>query len=109
MSSPSNTVVTLPEKVRRGEVFEIRALVRHEMETGFRHTEQGVRVSRDIIREFTCTYNGEEVFRAMLHPGISANPLFTFYCRAVKSGDLEFRWMGDNDYQTVSKHSIVVL
>lgn len=109
MSSPSNAVVRLPDKARRGEIFEIRALVRHEMETGFRHTEHGIRVSRDIIREFACTYNEEEVFRAVLHPGVSANPLLIFYCRAVKSGDLEFRWIGDNNYQTIVKQSIVVV
>lgn len=108
MSRSSSAVVTAPNTVKKGQVFEIRTLVRHEMESGFRHTEQGVRVPRDIIREFTCTYNGADVFRATLHPGISANPLFVFYCRADKSGELEFRWVGDNNYQTVSKHAIVV-
>lgn len=108
MSRPSNAVVTIPAAVARGEVFEIRALVRHEMESGFRHTEQGVRVLRDIIQEFICTYNGAEVFRATLHPGISANPLLIFHCRADRSGELVLRWTGDNNYQAVSRHAIVV-
>lgn len=108
MSRPLNAVVTIPSAVPKGQVFEIRALVRHEMESGFRHTEQGVRVPRDIIQEFSCTYNGAEVFRAALHPGISANPLFVFHCRADRSGELVLRWTGDNHYQAVSRHAITV-
>jgi len=81
MSRTSSAVVTAPSVVKRGDIFSIRTLVRHEMESGFRHTEQGVRVPRDIIREFVCRYNGVEVFRAALYPGISANPLFVFNCQ----------------------------
>lgn len=107
MSGPANAVVTVPGSVRRGQIFEIRTLIRHEMESGFRHNEQGVRVERDIIREFSCVYNGDEVFRATLHPGVSANPLFVFYCRAERSGHLEFRWAGDNGYLTILRQAIV--
>ena len=32
------------------------------------------RIPRDIITLFTCTYNGEEIFRAELSPAIAANP-----------------------------------
>jgi sulfur-oxidizing protein SoxZ len=39
-------------------------------------------VPRDIIREFVCTYNGKEVFKADLHPGVGSNPLFIFYAKA---------------------------
>ncbi len=109
MNQSSNAVVTIPAAVKKGEIFAVRTMVRHEMESGFRHTEQGIRVPRDIIREFVCSYNGKVVFRASLHPGISANPLFIFYCRAEQSGVLECRWTGDNNYLTVSRHSISVI
>ena len=109
MSRSSRAVITLPKTAKRGEVFEIRAIVQHEMESGFRHTEQGVRVARDIIREFVCTYNGKEVFKADLHPGVGSNPLFIFYAKADQSGTLEFKWTGDNDYLTIVKQAITVL
>ncbi|NCX46107.1 MAG: thiosulfate oxidation carrier complex protein SoxZ, partial [Burkholderiaceae bacterium] len=51
MSRSSRAVVTFSNQVKRGELFSIRAIVQHDMESGFRHTEQGVRVPRDIIRE----------------------------------------------------------
>ena len=109
MSRSSRAVVTLPKTAKRGEVFSIRAIVQHEMESGFRHTEQGVRVPRDIIREFVCIYYGKEVFKADLHPGVGSNPLFIFYAKADQSGTLEFKWMGDNDYLTIVKQAITVL
>jgi len=79
MSRSSRAVVTMPKAAKKGEVFSIRAIVQHDMESGFRHTEQGVRVPRDIIRSFICTYNGKEVFKADLHSGVGSNPLFIFY------------------------------
>ena len=93
----ARVVVRMPSQAKRGEVIEIRTLASHVMETGFRRAE-GALVPRDIITRFVCTYNGEEVFRAELHPAIAANPLLTFTTVAVQSGTLEFRWSGDNGY-----------
>ena len=105
----ARVVVTLPATAKRGEVIEIRTLAGHQMETGFRHTELGVRIARDIITRFTCTYNGEEVFRADLHPALAANPLITFHTVATESGTLEFRWTGDNGYAAAHTAKITVV
>ncbi len=109
MSRSSRALITMPATVRRGEIFSVSALVRHDMETGFRHTETGVRVPRDIVREFVCTLNGQLVFRADLHTGVAANPLLVFACRANQSGIMEFRWSGDNDYLTVETRSLTLV
>lgn len=109
MSRSSRAVVTFPQTVKRGEVFSIRAIVQHDMESGFRHTEQGVRVPRDIIREFVCSYNGRLLFRADLHPGVGSNPIFIFDAKADQSGTIECRWSGDNNYLTVIQQPISVL
>jgi len=108
MSQSSRAVITMPKTVKKGEVFSIRAIVQHEMESGFRHTEQGVRVPRDMIRSFACTYNGNEVFKADLHSGVASNPLFIFYAKADQSGTFEFKWQGDNNYFTVVNQAITV-
>lgn len=94
----ARAVVTLPAKARRGEIVEIKTLAQHPMETGFRRTQTGELIPRDIIRRFTCTYNGEEVYRADLHPAIAANPLIAFTTIATESGTLTFQWVGDNGY-----------
>jgi sulfur-oxidizing protein SoxZ len=78
------------------------------METGFRRTQLGELIPRDIIRTLVCTYNGVEVFRAELHPAIAANPLVTFTTVATESGTLEFRWAGDNGFSAREIANITV-
>lgn len=109
MSRSSRAVITMPKTAQKGEIISIRAIVQHDMESGFRHTEQGVRVPRDIIRNFICIYNGNEVFKADLYSGIGSNPLFIFTAKADQSGTFEFKWTGDNDYLTTVKQAITVL
>ena len=71
----ARVIVNVPATAKRGEVIEIRTLAGHDMETGFRRTQTGELVPRDIITQLVCSYNGVEVFRADLHPAIAANPL----------------------------------
>jgi len=94
----ARTVVNMPAQAKRGEIIEIKTLAGHTMETGFRHSERGEPIPRDIITQFVCTYNGVEVFRADLSPAIAANPLITFTTVATESGTLEFKWLGDKGF-----------
>ena len=88
--------ISAPETASKGEVIELKALIQHPMETGYRRNSQGKVIERDIITDFACTYNGETIFEAEMHPGIAANPIFTFYARAGKSGDIAFTWTGQD-------------
>ena len=105
----ARVVVNAPARAKRGEVIEIRTLAGHVMETGFRRTERGVLIPRDIITRFVCTYNGAEIFSADLYPAISANPYLTFSTLAVESGQLEFKWTGDNGFSVAESANITVV
>lgn len=104
----SRVLVDVPSTAKRGETIQIRAMAAHVMETGFRRTQFGEAIPRNIITDFACTYDGEEVFRARLHPAISANPVFTFTTVATNSGTLEFRWRGDNGFTAHATARITV-
>ena len=104
----ASALINVPERAKRGEVIEIKTLIAHTMETGFRRTQLGALIPRDIIRRFACTYNGTEVFRAELHPAISANPFIVFSTVAVESGTLEFQWTGDNGFSATESAAITV-
>jgi sulfur-oxidizing protein SoxZ len=91
----SRPLINVPAKARRGEVIEIKTLISHVMETGFRPSSTGAIVPRDIITAFVCTYNGTEVFRADLFPAITANPFLVFSTVATESGTIAFTWTGD--------------
>jgi sulfur-oxidizing protein SoxZ len=104
----ARAIVNVPARAKKGQVIEIKALVGHVMETGFRHTETGATIPRDIIRTFVCSYNGVEVFRADFQPAIAANPLIEFSTIATESGKLEFNWTGDNGFSATESASITV-
>ena len=105
----ARVIVNVPASAKRVEVIEIRTLAGHDMETGFRRTQTGELVPRNIISGFSCSYNGEEVFRADLHPAIAANPLLSFSTVATESGTLEFRWTGDNVFSAMQTATIRVV
>ena len=87
--------VRMPGNAKRGEVIEIRTLVQHPMESGFRLDNTGKEIPRHIVESCHCAYNGREIFRAKLHPAVSTNPFFTFYAVAAESGDFVFTWNDD--------------
>lgn len=84
--------------IRKGDVVTLKAIIAHPMETGYRRTEQGVAIGRDIIRRFSCHYDGQEVFACDLFPAVAANPLIGFTTVATRSGPVTFTWTGDNGF-----------
>ncbi|MBO0755117.1 MAG: thiosulfate oxidation carrier complex protein SoxZ [Bradyrhizobiaceae bacterium] len=105
MSAP---LINVPAHAKRGEVIAIKTLISHEMETGFRYSGSGAKIPRNIITEFLCTYNGEEIFRAQFYPAVAANPFLTFYTVATASGTITFTWTGDNGFSQTASANIVV-
>ena len=101
-------LINVPKKAKRGDVIEIKTLMSHIMETGYRHTTSGKIVPRDIITSFACRYNGEEIFRADLFPATAANPFISFFTVATESGKFDFEWMGDNGFSETAAASITV-
>ena len=81
-------LLNVPREVRAGVAFEVRILIQHPMETGFRRDAMGLVVAQDIINRFECSVDGEEVFSATLHPAISANPYLAFSARLARSGTM---------------------
>lgn len=104
----ARTLLRVPATAVRGEVVEIRTLIQHPMETGFRPDASGVVQPRDIIRRFTCHYNNRPVFSASLHPAIAANPFLSFCLTATESGILAFTWEGDNGFSQTETRALTV-
>ena len=100
--------IQVPREAKRGEVIEVRILIQHPMETGYRVDHVGKPVPKNAIRTLTCRYNGVEVFRAAMSPGIAANPYLQFYTVAEASGELEFFWTDDAGQQESARQPIVV-
>jgi sulfur-oxidizing protein SoxZ len=104
----ARALINVPKTARRGEIIEIKTLISHIMETGFRRTDTGEVIPRNIITQFLCTYNGAEIFRATLYPAIAANPFVTFCTIAKESGTILFKWSGDDGFEQTETAGIVV-
>ena len=101
-------LISLPAKARKGELVEIRAMLAHPMETGYRPDAKGRLIPRDIVNRFECTIDGEPVFACDFFPAISANPFLSFTMTAAASGELVFRWRDDGGAMVEEKRRIEV-
>jgi sulfur-oxidizing protein SoxZ len=100
--------IQMPSQARRGEIIEIRVLIQHPMETGYRRDDLGQAIPRNVIKTVWCRYNGDEVFRAELSSGTAANPYLQFCAVADASGDVEIEWVDDANVRGSERASIVV-
>src|SRR5947209_9929159 len=104
----ARALINVPAKAKKGQVIAIKTLISHDMETGFRTDNVGKLIPRDIITTFECLYNGVEVYRAELHPAISANPFIAFSTVATDSGTITFKWTGDKEFSATESVNIIV-
>jgi len=104
----TRAVITMPASIKAGEPFQVRATVAHAMETGYRSSDDGVRLARDLVHRFECRLDGEFVFAADLYAAISANPYLAFWMQADKPGELSFVWHGDNGFEHRETRALTV-
>jgi sulfur-oxidizing protein SoxZ len=104
----ANVLINAPKKVKKGEAFEVKTLVMHPMETGFRAGTNGRSIPRNIIEDFVATFNGAEVFRMKLSPAIAANPFVSFQVALSESGTMAFKWTGDENFAAEQSVAIAV-
>lgn len=84
--------IVVPSIARKGEIIEIKTLIQHPMETGYRRGNVGEVIPRDIIKSLVVLYADAEIFRADMTQGVAANPYMAFSTVAVATGDVVFTW-----------------
>ena len=100
--------IVMPKTARKGDVVEIKTLVTHPMETGYRRDDMGKAIPRDIIKLLTVTYAGDEVFRMDMFPGTAANPFAAFTTIATQTGELVFTWTDEKGEASSEKVMLTV-
>lgn len=79
-----------PTRIRarfKDGVTEAHVLMRHPMETGFRHDEAGRPIDAHYITAVRIEVAGRPVLTARMGIAISADPLLTFRFRGATPGD----------------------
>ena len=104
----TQVLINAPKTAKKGEVIELKALILHPMETGFRPGTNGRIIPRNIIERFTATWNGTEIFAMDMSPAIAANPFVSFFAQANESGTMVLRWTGDEGFLVEEQVAITV-
>jgi sulfur-oxidizing protein SoxZ len=86
----------VPSTVKRGESFQVRILIQHPMETGFRRDMEGRAIPLNVVDAVVCRYGGREILRAELGSGVAANPYLAFYAVADATGEIEVEFSDDH-------------
>ena len=101
--------IKVPKSAKKGELVQIKTLIKHKMKTGRRKNKKtGKKIPRLIINKFACTLNGKDVFSADLYPAVAANPYFAFYVKASESGTFDFTWTDDNGKSVKASRKMTV-
>ncbi len=115
INNMARTVITIPATAKRGEIIEIRVLIQHPMETGYRRSSEGAMLARDLIRRFVCRFepnttpsSHENVFSATLYAAVAANPYLSFHTVVNSSGVFVMQWDGDNGFAQTERAAITV-
>lgn len=100
--------VKAPTQAKKGDIVEIKTLISHDMETGFRKDAEGKVIPRKIINTFQAAFNGKPFFTATWHSSVSANPYQSFFFKATESGEFKFTWKDDDGstYESASKLTV---
>lgn len=110
----ARVLITIPATAKRNAIIEIRALIQHPMETGYRRSSEGAMLARDLIRRFSCKFEesgnskNDIIFSAKLFAAVAANPYLAFHTIASASGVFVFTWEGDNGFVQTERAVLTV-
>ena len=88
-------------------VTEAHVLMRHPMETGFRHDESGNTIPAHYITDVRIAVAGRPVLVARLGIAVAADPLLTFRFRGAAPGDRVTVAWTDNRGEARSDEAVV--
>ena len=92
MAPTGEARIRLPERIARGEVITVNAIVAHPMDTGFFRTATGEPIPAYFIKDVVVTYGEQEIARFEWTSGISRDPVVSFTLRADREGPLTMVW-----------------
>jgi sulfur-oxidizing protein SoxZ len=105
----TTAVISIPAHVKRNEAFEVKTTIAHDMETGYRSSDDGRVLPRDIVRRFECSVAGKQVFAVDCYAAIAANPYFAFFVALAAPATVQFEWRGDYNFRHVETRRVEVV
>lgn len=92
MTTIGEARIRIPDRITRGEVITVNAIVSHPMDTGFFRTPEGTPIPAYFIKDVVITYGDEQVARFMWTSGVSKDPIVSFTLKADREAPLTITW-----------------
>lgn len=99
--------IRIPDRIARGDVITVNAIVVHPMDTGFFRTVDGQPIPAFFIKDVVVTYGEEQVARFEWTSGVSRDPIVSFTLKADREAPLTIVWTDSKD--GVYKQSVNVV
>lgn len=84
--------IRVPDRIVRGELIVVNAIISHPMDTGFFRTPDGAPIPAYFIKDVVVSYGDQEVARFQWTSGVSRDPLISFTLRADREAPLTMVW-----------------
>ena len=84
--------IRIPDRIARGDLIIVNAIVVHPMDTGFFRTTEGQPIPAFFIKDVVVTYGDEPVARFEWTSGVSKDPIVSFTLKADKEAPLTMVW-----------------
>jgi len=84
--------IRFPDRIARGDLIIVNAIVAHPMDTGFFRTAEGQPIPAFFIKDVVVTYGEEQVARFEWTSGVSKDPIVSFTLTADKEAPLTMVW-----------------
>ncbi len=96
MATTSSARLSFAGAIRPGNTVEVRWIVGHTMETGFRLDDMGRRIPRNVITVVRVLLNGRLVLDVEPGTGLAANPYLAFPLVVPPEGGMvTVEWIDD--------------
>lgn len=94
--------------VRRDGIVEIKLMIRHPMESGFRKDENGKRLAAHFIETLVVRCKDKVILDAYLGIAVSENPYITFNFKGAEKGDaIEVTWLDNHQISRTDTGEVV--
>jgi sulfur-oxidizing protein SoxZ len=92
MSVLGEARIRVPDRISRGELIVVNAIISHPMDTGFFRTAEGQPIPAYFIKDVLVTYGDREVARFQWTSGVSRDPIISFTLRADREAPISMVW-----------------
>jgi sulfur-oxidizing protein SoxZ len=84
--------IRVPDRITKGEVIMVNAIISHPMDTGFFRTAEGKPIPAYFIKSVVVTYGEQEIARFEWTSGVSRDPIISFALKADREALLTMVW-----------------